>query len=395
MSEAGSRLASTTHGRRPLSPRRARMLTLAEPLVSLCDGHTKPAAGLTESTLTSPVPRTTRMSFERAPNATSRADQTTVRRANLGVVLQQIAGGEPRSRARVAAETGLTRGTVSSLVGELIELDLLRETGEDERSGRVGRPAQTLELGDRVVAIGLEVNVDYLAVCVEDLTGDGPLRAARAHATTGARARARARPACRGWREEALDAIAADGSRRRRCRGRAARASSRRRRARCSARRTSAGPRSPLPTSSPLGSAGLPVRADNEANLAALAEHWQGVARDRRELHLRLRRGRASAAGSSSTASSSAVPTATAASSATSRSTRTGRRASAARPAASRRSSGRRRSRERAGLSVGAGGRARSITDGARATRGDGRPGRAREPRGGRAATSASGSRRR
>ena len=112
------------------------------------------------------------MSFERAANATSRADQTTVRRANLGVVLQQIAGGEPRSRARVAAETGLTRGTVSSLVGELIELDLLRETGEDERSGRVGRPAQTLELGDRVVAVGLEVNVDYLAVCVEDLTGD-------------------------------------------------------------------------------------------------------------------------------------------------------------------------------------------------------------------------------
>ncbi len=52
------------------------------------------------------------MSFERAHNATSRADQTTVRRANLGVVLQQIAGGEPRSRARVAAETGLTRGTV-------------------------------------------------------------------------------------------------------------------------------------------------------------------------------------------------------------------------------------------------------------------------------------------
>ena len=111
------------------------------------------------------------MSFERAQGATSRADQTTVRRANLGVVLQQIATGAPRSRARVAAETGLTRGTVSSLVGELIELDLLRETGEGDHSGRVGRPAQTLELGDRIVAVGLEVNVDYLAVCVEDLTG--------------------------------------------------------------------------------------------------------------------------------------------------------------------------------------------------------------------------------
>ena len=88
----------------------------------------------------------TRMSFERPTGAGSRADQSTVRRANLGVVLKQIAAGAPRSRARVAAETGLTRGTVSSLVGELIELDLLRETGEDEHVGRVGRPAQTLEL---------------------------------------------------------------------------------------------------------------------------------------------------------------------------------------------------------------------------------------------------------
>ena len=110
------------------------------------------------------------MSFERARSAT-RADQTTVRRANLGVVVQHVARSGPRSRARIAAETGLTRGTVSSLVTELIELELLRETGEDERPGGVGRPAQTLELHDRVVAVGLEVNVDYLAVCVEDLAG--------------------------------------------------------------------------------------------------------------------------------------------------------------------------------------------------------------------------------
>ena len=130
-----------------------------------------PTLGLMESTLESHGSREHTHELRAPPGASSRADQTTVRRANLGVVLKQIAAGEPRSRARVAAETGLTQGTVSSLVGELIELDLLRETGEDEHVGRVGRPAQTLELGDRIVAIGLEVNVDYLAVCVEDLTG--------------------------------------------------------------------------------------------------------------------------------------------------------------------------------------------------------------------------------
>ena len=111
------------------------------------------------------------MTFDRGLPATVRADQTTVRRANLGGVLRHIAAGGPRSRARVAAETGLTRGTVSSLVGELIDLGLLRETGEDESPGRVGRPAQTLELADVAAAVGLEVNVDYLAVSLEDLTG--------------------------------------------------------------------------------------------------------------------------------------------------------------------------------------------------------------------------------
>ncbi len=217
------------------------------------------------------------MSFERAQNASSRADQTTVRRANLGIVLQQIATGEPRSRARVAAETGLTRGTVSSLVGELIELDLLRESDGDSRSGRVGRPGQALELADRVVAIGLEVNVDYLAVCVEDLTGTvrheqrehadnrgsshGPVLERLARMATQALAEAEAQGLLPVGAVVAVPGLVEEKS------GRLLRAPN-------------------------LGWTGislvdelaaylpdLPVRADNEASLAALAEHWQGVAR--------------------------------------------------------------------------------------------------------------------
>jgi predicted NBD/HSP70 family sugar kinase len=99
-----------------------------------------------------------------------RADQTSVRRANLGVALRHVAAHAPCSRASVAARTGLTRGTVSSLVTELIELGLLRESGIAEPP-RVGRPSVSLELGESVVGVGLEVNVDYLAVCVEDLRG--------------------------------------------------------------------------------------------------------------------------------------------------------------------------------------------------------------------------------
>jgi predicted NBD/HSP70 family sugar kinase len=106
------------------------------------------------------------------PKLSSTADQTTVRRANLTLVVRHIATNGRMSRARIAAETGLTRGTVSSLVSELLDLRLLHETGEPTGPPRVGRPGLALELGESIVGIGLEANVDYLAVSVEDLRGE-------------------------------------------------------------------------------------------------------------------------------------------------------------------------------------------------------------------------------
>src|SRR3712207_2175844 len=91
------------------------------------------------------------------------ANQRAVRRHNLGVVLRHVSQQGPRSRATIALETGLNKTTVSSLVTELIELDLLSESGFDRR-GTVGRPGQVVELSSSgVVALGLEINVDYLA----------------------------------------------------------------------------------------------------------------------------------------------------------------------------------------------------------------------------------------
>jgi predicted NBD/HSP70 family sugar kinase len=100
------------------------------------------------------------------------ADQTTVRHANLGVVLRHVRDRAVISRARIAAETGLNKSTVSSLIAELIDLGLVRETGDDERPGSVGRPAATVCLSTTMVAIGLELNVDYIAVALEDLAGN-------------------------------------------------------------------------------------------------------------------------------------------------------------------------------------------------------------------------------
>ena len=206
-----------------------------------------------------------------------RADQTTVRRANLGLVMRHVADQAPCSRARIAAVSGLTRGTVSSLVSELVELGVLRETGEDERDGRVGRPGQLLELGDVHVAVGLEVNVDSLEVSVEDVTG----RVRYERRVFVDNRRSAAGPVLDRIAAMALDAIEElerDGA--------------------IVVGVAVAVPglvdqssgtlvRAPNLGWQRLGIVDelrerlpeLPIRVENEANLAALAEHWQGTAR--------------------------------------------------------------------------------------------------------------------
>src|SRR6187200_418038 len=210
-------------------------------------------------------------------------DQRTIRRANLSTVLRHVASDGPRSRATIALETGLNKTTVSSLVAELMAADLLVETGEDEQPGAVGRPARTLRLnGEAIAAVGLEVNVDYLAVCVTDLSGRVLQRERVDTANAGSRpAPVLTRLARLGRR--AIAAAEAGGSR-------------------------IVGAALGLPGLVDLAGStlvlapnlgwrnvraadelgrrlerpGLAVAIDNEANLAALAEHWEGAARDLR-----------------------------------------------------------------------------------------------------------------
>lgn len=100
------------------------------------------------------------------------ADQATVRRTNLGVVLRHLRDHGSRSRARIAQETGLNKATVSSLVAELAQRGLVTD-GEVDRAGSVGRPGLTVHLDGRAVCgIGAELNVDYAAVLALDLCGE-------------------------------------------------------------------------------------------------------------------------------------------------------------------------------------------------------------------------------
>jgi predicted NBD/HSP70 family sugar kinase len=98
--------------------------------------------------------------------------QSSVRAHNLALVLQTVANRADRpSRAAIAGATGLTRATVSALVDDLITGRLLTELDPAPRTG-AGRPAAGLALSpDGPAGLGLEINVDYLAACVVDLTG--------------------------------------------------------------------------------------------------------------------------------------------------------------------------------------------------------------------------------
>lgn len=117
--------------------------------------------------------------FEFAPASTASirplsalpARQQSLKRHNLALVLRQVAASENLSRAQLAARTGLTKATVSTLVDALLEAHLVVE-GDPER-GLIGRPGSPVALNRKGLAgLGVEINVEYVSCCVVDLSGD-------------------------------------------------------------------------------------------------------------------------------------------------------------------------------------------------------------------------------
>lgn len=101
------------------------------------------------------------------------AGQQSLRQHNLALVADAVfTAASPPSRAEVASRTGLAKGTVSTLVDQLVEARLVRELASVSPQ-RAGRPAVPLAPGSRsVVGMGLEVNVGYVGLRVLDLGGD-------------------------------------------------------------------------------------------------------------------------------------------------------------------------------------------------------------------------------
>ena len=96
---------------------------------------------------------------------------TDVRATNLAAVLRHVRTHAPCSRTDIAAATGLNKATVTSLVGELLDRRLLRETGP--AGNRIGRPASLLSLEARpYAAVGISVAADHLTAVALDLDGE-------------------------------------------------------------------------------------------------------------------------------------------------------------------------------------------------------------------------------
>ncbi|AZK45229.1 ROK family transcriptional regulator [Paenibacillus lentus] len=98
-------------------------------------------------------------------------DQQLIKKMNKTLVLDTIRQRQPLSRADIAATLGLNKATVSSLVSELIESQLVTEIGPGESSG--GRkPTLLLFNGGAGYAIGVDIRVNDLFALLVDLEGN-------------------------------------------------------------------------------------------------------------------------------------------------------------------------------------------------------------------------------
>ena len=95
-------------------------------------------------------------------------DSQLLKRINLSLLLRLVRQYPDSSRSRLAALSGLTKSTVSTLVRELLETHWLSETTTAVTGQVMGRPSTPLHINtDKRTLMGVEVGVENLrAVCV-------------------------------------------------------------------------------------------------------------------------------------------------------------------------------------------------------------------------------------
>ena len=98
-------------------------------------------------------------------------NQQLVKKENKSVVFNLIMNHSPISRADIAQKCGLNKGTVSSLVAELLEEQLIYESGPGESSGG-RRPVMLLFNQGAGYSVGIDLGVNYILGVLTDLHGN-------------------------------------------------------------------------------------------------------------------------------------------------------------------------------------------------------------------------------
>ncbi len=99
------------------------------------------------------------------------ADQSLVRELNTSLVLEALRTRGPLSRASLSNALGLNRSTVSSVIRELLGDSLVKEIGLESSTG--GRPGMLLDLNPNGgSAVGVEIGVDFISVILTDFTAE-------------------------------------------------------------------------------------------------------------------------------------------------------------------------------------------------------------------------------
>jgi predicted NBD/HSP70 family sugar kinase len=96
----------------------------------------------------------------------------TVRRANLSAIVRELHASGPLSRSDLVARTGLTRSAIRGLIGELVAGNLASE-GPATLDGTPGRPSPLVRADPHgAVVLALEIAVDSLAAATVGLGGE-------------------------------------------------------------------------------------------------------------------------------------------------------------------------------------------------------------------------------
>jgi len=203
-----------------------------------------------------------------------RATPTLLRDLNERTVLDTIRSGAPISRAEIARRSGISKPTVSLALQSLLQADLVRETAE--RPDGPGYGAVYFEpVAEAAVVLGLDLGAHFVRGAICDLAGevrarqDVELQAAEAAEAVEAIERLRSSlTEASGLDPDRIDTVVVGVP-----------GVVERRTGVVRVVENVAGLEGRALEGELESALGLPVRLENDTNLAALGEQWRGVAR--------------------------------------------------------------------------------------------------------------------